>query len=93
MTPGQKVHSSLLRADDGTAERYTPKARPPHGNSPDSFWKTLRDQGIGGQANEWLELDLANHIRKFVDDFIASAQSDASLESVHHLTISSKSAS
>jgi len=44
---GQKIHSSLLRADGSTSENYIPNARP-FDDDP-SFWEKLRDKKRSGR--------------------------------------------
>ncbi|KJA17515.1 hypothetical protein HYPSUDRAFT_124978, partial [Hypholoma sublateritium FD-334 SS-4] len=64
---GQKIHSSLLLAEElFNSEPYTPKARPV-GDDP-SFWQTARENGLG----QWLELDLYEYIDNLVKSFVNS---------------------
>ena len=57
----QKIHGSLLLAGKFMSE-YTPKACPLH----PSFWDTARREGLG----DWLELDLYDAVRSYVEEFI-----------------------
>lgn len=88
--PGQKIHSSLLRADAATWQDYTPKARPAIDEG--SFWETLRSQETGGHlTREWLELDLSERIENIIEQLITE-DNDAALLSLHYIAISSKPA-
>ncbi|KIK05052.1 hypothetical protein K443DRAFT_4064 [Laccaria amethystina LaAM-08-1] len=87
---GQKIHSSLVRADGSTAENYIPKARP-FDDDP-SFWEKLRDKkkehmkDIAG----WLELDLYEHSKHAVEKLVTEGD-DIALKSLHHTYISGDS--
>lgn len=73
MHPGQKIHSSLLLANERGANNvtYTPKARP--FNDEATFWKELRNQGIDSEyAAEWLEVDLYESTQVIVESFTST---------------------
>ncbi|EDR01988.1 uncharacterized protein LACBIDRAFT_310142 [Laccaria bicolor S238N-H82] len=83
--PGQKIHSSLVRAVGSRADNYTPKARPPlDGNG--SFWKMLRDKEKQ-PMDEWLELDLYEHSKFAVEKLVTEGDA-TTLKSLHHTSIS-----
>ncbi|KAJ3507944.1 hypothetical protein NLJ89_g6020 [Agrocybe chaxingu] len=86
---GQKIHSSLLLADEVDSQpsserrprwRYTPKARPPPIDGPDSFWETLRKEGLTGPTSrQWLELDLHESAASIVERVTKNDSVDAML--------------
>ncbi|KAF9526328.1 WD40-repeat-containing domain protein [Crepidotus variabilis] len=68
---GQKIHSSLLRADLATTAEYTPQARPPRDGS--RFWNTLRTEDKF--KSPWLELDLYEAAENAVTMFLNNQNS------------------
>jgi hypothetical protein len=84
---GQKIHSSLVRAAGSTADNYTPKARSSFDDN-HSFWERLRaeDKGL---TDEWLEVDLSEHIKQAVEELVTNGD-DTALKSLYHTSISSK---
>ncbi|KIJ94466.1 hypothetical protein K443DRAFT_12099 [Laccaria amethystina LaAM-08-1] len=83
--PGQKIHSSLVRAGGSTADHYTPKARS-YLDDKRSFWKLLRaeDKAL---TDEWLEVDLSEHIKHAVEELVTKGD-DTALKSLYHTSIS-----
>jgi hypothetical protein len=88
MHPSQKIHSSLLLAEESNTNKYIPKARP-YGKDEATFWTNLQNPAKDSKfAAKWLEVDLYKSTQAIVEGF--TGPDCAALQCMHDIATSGK---